>query len=102
MKVKSIRLSDDLNEAVDLVSKVEKLENTQAIRKLMRLGLEHFVAGLYRDGKFSLREVARVLNITLSEATDAMNSLGISGNIRAFDVMDSLRSIHDASGISSD
>ena len=93
MKVKSIRFPSDIDEAVDLVSRIENLENTQAIRKLMRIGFQHYVTALYREGKFSLREVADLLDISLSQAVDRMIEMGVSGNIRASDVMDSLRSI---------
>ena len=71
---------------------MEHLENTQAIRKLMRIGFKHYIGSLYREGTFSLRQVAELLDVSLSEAIDLMRSLGISGNIRAGDVMDSLRS----------
>ena len=93
MKVKSIRIPEDINQAVDLVSKIENLENTQAIRKLIRIGFKHYVVSLYREGKLSLREVSNLLEISLSETIDLMILMGISGNIRASDVMDSLRSI---------
>lgn len=63
------------------VSKVENLENTQAIRKLMRIGFQHCVAALYKEGKFSLREAAKLLGVPLSRAIDQMNQIGVSGNI---------------------
>jgi len=41
MKVKSIRIPEDIKVAVDFVSKIEHLENTQAICKLMRIGYKY-------------------------------------------------------------
>jgi len=93
MKVKSIRIPEDINAAVDLVSRIEHLENTQAIRKLMRIGFKSYLISLYREGKLSLREVSKLLDITLSETIDLMNAMDISGNIRAADVLDSLKSV---------
>jgi hypothetical protein len=93
MKVKSIRISDDIDEAVELVSKMEHIENAQAIRKLMRIGFGQYVVSLYKDGQFSLRQVADLLDLSLSEAIDLMRDMGVSGNIRAKDVLDSLKSL---------
>jgi len=45
---------------------------------------------LYREGRLSLREVSDLLNLTLSETIDLLLSMGISGNIRAGDLFDSL------------
>ena len=40
MKVKSVRIPEDIDKAVDYVARSEKLEKTQSIRKLTRLGFE--------------------------------------------------------------
>lgn len=90
MKVKSIRIPKDIDTAIEFVSKIEKIDKTQSFRKLTRFGFEYYVANLYREGRVSLREVSDLLNLTLSEAIDLLLSIGISGNIRAGDVFDSL------------
>lgn len=95
MKVKSMRIPEDIDQAIDYVSRTEKIEKTQSIRKLARLGFEYYVSKEYREGRLSLREVARLLNLTLSESIDLLNEFGISGNIRARDVFASLKSIED-------
>ena len=90
MKVKSIRISQDIDNAIEFVSRIEKIDKTQSFRKLTRFGFEYYVANLYREGKVTLREVSDLLNLTLSEAIDLLLSMGIEGNIRAGDVFDSL------------
>ena len=93
MKVKSIRIPEDIDKAVDYVARSEKLEKTQSIRKLTRLGFEVYVAKSYEKGKLTLREAATLLNLTLSETIDLLSEMGVKGNIRAKDVMESLKSL---------
>ncbi len=93
MKVKSIRIPKDIDYAIDYVSQLEKIEKTQSLRKLARLGFEYYIAKEYREGRSSLREVAQLLNLTLSNTIDLLNEMGVSGNIRARDVLSSTKSI---------
>jgi predicted HTH domain antitoxin len=93
MKVKSIRIPDDIDKSIEYVARLEKLEKTQSLRKLTRLGFEFYAAKSYERGQLSLRETADLLNLTLSETLDLLADMGVKGNIRARDVMESLRSI---------
>jgi predicted HTH domain antitoxin len=93
MKVKSIRIPDDIDQSIEYVSRLEKLEKTQSLRKLTRLGFEYYAAKSYERGKLTLREVAELLNLTLSETVDLLTEIGVKGNIRAKDVMESLKEI---------
>jgi predicted HTH domain antitoxin len=93
MKVKSVRIPEDIDKAVDYVARSEKLEKTQSMRKLTRLGFELYVAKSYEKGKLTVREAATLLNLTLSETIDLLSEMGVKGNIRAKDVMESLKSM---------
>ena len=93
MKVKSMRIPDDIDHAIDYVSQIEKIEKTQSLRKLARLGFEYYVAKEYREGRSTLREVAKLLDLPLSNAIDLLSEMGVSGNIRAREVLSSLKSI---------
>lgn len=93
MKVKSMRIPDDIDQAINYVSQLEKIEKTQSLRKLARLGFEYYVAKNYRDGRISLRNTADLLNLNLSETIDLLSEAGVKGNIRASDVFASLNSI---------
>ena len=93
MKVKSMRIPDDIDQAINYVSQIEKIEKTQCLRKLARLGFEYYVAKEYREGRSTLREIAKLLNLPLSKTIDLLNEMGVSGNIRARDVFSSLKAI---------
>lgn len=70
-----------------------KIEKTSSLRKLTRMGFELYVAKSYQRGKISLREAAKLLNLNLSETIDLLMETGIKGNIRAKDVLDSLKTL---------
>ncbi|MBW1716577.1 MAG: hypothetical protein JRJ77_12270 [Deltaproteobacteria bacterium] len=90
MKVRSLRIPQDMDQAIEYVSKMEKTEKTQSLRKLARLGFEYYVAKAYREGKITLRDSSRLLKLTLSETIDILLEMGVKGNIRASDVLQSL------------
>ena len=97
MKVRSLRVPDDIDKAIEYVSRMEKTEKTQSLRKLARLGFEYYVAAKYHDGKLSLRAAARSLQLSLSEAIDLFGQMGVKGNIGARDVLQSLESVSSSS-----
>ena len=90
MKTKSIRIPQDMMSAIELVEKEEKIEEATAMRKLMRIGFETYVGDLYKKGKVTLREAARLLNMNPIEATNLFLDAGIKGNLDASDVLVSL------------
>ncbi len=91
MNVKSIRIPEEIERAIDYVARSEKLEKNSSLRKLTRLGFEVYVAKSYERGKLTLREAADLLNLTLAETIDLFGEMGIKGNISAKDVMDGLK-----------
>jgi predicted HTH domain antitoxin len=93
MKVKSIRIPEEIDQAVDYVARSEKIEKTSSLRKLTRMGFELYVAKLYERGKVSLRDASKLLNLSLAETIDLLMETGVKGNIRTKDVMDSLKAL---------
>jgi predicted HTH domain antitoxin len=91
MKTKSLRIPKDMISAIELVEKEEKIEESTAMRKLMRIGFETYVGNLYKQGKVTLREAARLLNVSQIEAINIFLDAGIKGNLDASDVMISLK-----------
>jgi len=85
-----MRIPEDIEQAIEYVARAEKVEKTQSLRKLARVGFESYVAKAYKEGKLTLREVSSLLKLTLSEAIDLMAEMGVPGNIRARDVFASL------------
>jgi len=90
MKVRSMRIPEDIEQALTYVSKSEKIVKTQSLRKLTRLGFECYVTKNYREGRITLRDTSELLKLTLSETIDLLAELGVTGNIRASDVLESL------------
>lgn len=93
MNIKSIRLPEDLEQAITYVSNMEKIEKTHSLRKLARLGFETYIAQLYRQGRLSLRESASILQLTLSEVIDLFSEIGVKGNIESDQVLKSMQSM---------
>jgi len=90
MKTKSIRIPKDMMTAIEIVEKEEKIEESTAMRKLIRIGLQTYAGNLYREGKVTLREAARLLGINQIEAMNLFLDSGIKGNLDASDVLTSL------------
>jgi predicted HTH domain antitoxin len=93
MSIRSIRIPNDIDRSIDYVTRSEKLEKAQSLRKLMRLGFEYYVAKSYESGKLTLREAAKLLNMTHSETLDILLEMGVKGNIRSKDIIDAMQSL---------
>lgn len=91
MKTKSLRIPKDMMSAIELVEKEEKIEESTAMRKLMRIGFETYIGNLYKQGKVTLREAARLLNVSQIEAMNIFLDAGIKGNLDVSDVMISMK-----------
>lgn len=92
MKVKSMRIPEDIDKAIVYVSRAEKIENTHSLRKLARMGFESYISKEYKAGKITLREASDLLKLTLSETIDLLADMGVKGNIRAEDILAGLKS----------
>lgn len=75
---------------ISLVEDREHIDGSAAIRKLIRTGLETYVAGLYREGALTLREAAARLDMDMVEALDRLADHGVKGNLEAADVLASI------------
>jgi len=83
-------MPEDLLEAITIVEKEEKIEETTAIRKLIKIGYETYITDLYKAGKLTLADISRYLDISQIEALELLLSRGVKGNLDASDVMYSL------------
>jgi predicted HTH domain antitoxin len=90
MRTKSIRIPKEMLEAIGVVEREEKIEESTAMRKLIRMGFETYVGNLYKEGKITLRRAARLLHRNQIEVVDLFLDLGIKGNVGASDVLFSL------------
>jgi len=93
MTTKTLRSPANLAAAVHDFGLAEHIEESTAMRKLLRMGYDMYVAEEYRAGRLSLRDAANRMGTSLSEALDALQRLGIAGNVTADDTLQSLRSL---------
>ena len=56
MKTKSIRIPKDMMTAIEIVEKEEKIEESTAMRKLIRIGFETYVGNLDASDALTLME----------------------------------------------
>ena len=96
MTTKTLRMPGDLATAVHDVGAREHIEEATAMRKLLRMGYDLYVAEQYRAGRISLRDAARRMGQAQSEALDMLRRMGISGNVTADDTLHSLKSLASA------
>lgn len=90
MKTKTIRIPKEIMTAIEVVEKEEKIEEATAMRKLLKIGFEFYVANLYKQGKVTLKEASQLLNVNQIEAIDIFLEAGVKGNLDASDVLVSL------------
>ena len=58
-----------------------------AIRKLLLVGFETYIADLYKQGRISLRKAANILNTSQTEAIDIFAKHAVKGNLAPADVL---------------
>jgi len=90
MQAKSIRIPDDMVRGIELVESREHIEESTAIRKLIRTGLETYVVRLYQAGALTLREAAGSLGLDLVATMELLLDHGVKGNLTAADVLKSI------------
>ncbi|MDA8079352.1 MAG: hypothetical protein M0Z79_10495 [Nitrospiraceae bacterium] len=83
MKAKALRLPDNLLDVVKFAEKKERLDEPTTLRKFLRLGAEKYIGDSYARGDISLREAAKVLDITARETLELFGDMGIVGNVDA-------------------
>jgi len=84
MKAKAVRLPEDLIRGIEWIGKKEKLSKSgEALRRLVRLGLERDLVMRYGRGEVTLREMAGILEVPVREALDILSEHGVTGNVTA-------------------
>jgi len=90
MKTKCIRLPEDILGSLELVEEREHIEESSALRKLLRMGLETYLMESYAGGRITLREAAQRLKRSQAETMDLFLERGVPGNLTAADVKESM------------
>lgn len=81
MTVKSVRLPDDLLEAIRFRAARERLDEATAIRQLISLGVHEYAVELYKTGKVTIREAADLAGVSVRDMLEALWQRGIRGNV---------------------
>ncbi len=81
MITKTIRLPEDLSARIGYRAKKEDVDESDAIRQLIKLGLKEYAVNLYRDRKVTLREASELADVSLREMLDLLMEHGIKGNV---------------------
>lgn len=90
MRAKALRLPDNLMDAVRFAEKKEKLDEPTTLRKFLRLGAETYVGTSYAHGEITLRDAAKVLDVTTREALELFWTMGITGNVSADQTLEAI------------
>lgn len=83
MIARTLRIPDNLLDAIKFVEKKEKLDEPTTLRKFLRIGVEKYVSDGYARGEISLRDAARVLDIPVRDTLELFWDMGVSGNVSA-------------------
>ncbi|MEM2959090.1 MAG: UPF0175 family protein [Candidatus Jordarchaeaceae archaeon] len=81
MKTKTIRLPEEILKGIAYRAEKEDIEESTAIRKLLREGLIEYAAKLYRDGETTLGESVQLAGVSLRRMLEILLNKGIRGNI---------------------
>jgi len=81
MKTKTLRIPEDILKSVSYRAKKENVEESTAMRQLIKLGVVEYSVQLYKRGEITLQEASRLSNISLRKMLDILLERGIRGNI---------------------
>jgi len=68
-----------LNKVIDLMKK-NGLDEEGAVKRIINLGIQDYVAELYKDGEISIREAAEILQLNFRQTYEIMEKK-IGGNV---------------------
>lgn len=77
MPVMSVRLSEAEEKRLARLAQQEDKEKSRLARELMRDGLKFKMLLAFKEGKVSLSELSRTLEMSFSEAIDFLASFGL-------------------------
>jgi predicted HTH domain antitoxin len=81
MITKTIRLPESLSAKINYRARKEDVDESDAIRQLIKLGLREYAVNLYKDRKMTLREASELADVSVREMLDLLMEHGIKGNI---------------------
>ena len=71
--------NQSLNKVIDLMKK-NGLDEEGAVKKIVNLGIQDYVAELYESGEISIREAAEILQLNFRQTMDILEKR-VGGNV---------------------
>ncbi|MDL5502638.1 MAG: UPF0175 family protein, partial [Candidatus Methanoperedens sp.] len=68
-------------ERIGYRARKEDIDESDAIRQHIKLGLKEYAVNLYRDKKVTLREASELADLSPREMLDLLMEHGIKGNV---------------------
>lgn len=81
MITKTIRLPESLSAKINYRARKEDVDESDAIRQLIKLGLKEYAVNLYKDKKMTLREASELADVSVREMLELLMEHGIKGNV---------------------
>lgn len=79
---KSVRFPRGLFKVVEHRARLEKIDESTAIRQLLALGAEEYAIELFKQGKITFNEAAELAGVTVRKMVDLLQQHGVRGNVR--------------------
>jgi len=71
--------NQSLNNVIDLMRK-NGLDEEGAVKRIINLGIQDYVADLYKDGEISIREAAEILQLNFRQTFEILEKK-VGGNV---------------------
>jgi predicted HTH domain antitoxin len=68
-----------INRVLDLMRK-DGLDEERAIKKIINMGIQDYIADLYRNGEISIREAAEILQMSFRQTLEILEGK-VGGNV---------------------
>ena len=76
---KTVRFPEELFRVVEYRARLEKIDESAAIRQLLALGAEGYAVELFRLGKVTLNEASELAGVTLRQMVDLLSDTASRG-----------------------
>ncbi|MBI5389614.1 hypothetical protein HZB01_04515 [Candidatus Woesearchaeota archaeon] len=80
-EVVSFRFREDELERISKLSSAKKMDRTAAARELIDYGWTYYTLMQYKQGKLSLEQTAKELQLALTDLIDLLADLGVTSPI---------------------
>ena len=80
---KTTRMPPGIVKGIRYRTRREGVDESTALRQLLRYGLKEYAVQLYKQGQISLREASELSDVTVRDMIDLLAEHGVKGNIQS-------------------